>query len=96
MSEQTVERTKYPFSVSVCMPAYNEEANLPGMIGDVVAVMAERFDDFEVVVTNDGSKDRTGEVLRELAQQYPQLRPVDHEVNQGLSLIHISEPTRPY
>ena len=83
MSEQTVERTKYPFSVSVCMPAYNEEANLPGMIGDVVAVMAERFDDFEVVVTNDGSKDRTGEVLRELVQQYPQLRPVDHEVNQG-------------
>ena len=33
MSEQTVERTKYPFSVSVCMPAYNEEANLPGMSG---------------------------------------------------------------
>ena len=83
MTEQTVERTKYPFSVSVCMPAYNEEANLPGMITDVVAVMTERFDDFEVVVTNDGSKDRTGEVLRELALKYPQLRPVDHEVNQG-------------
>ena len=130
MSEQIVERTKYPFSVSVCMPAYNEEANLPGMIADVAAVMAERFDDFEIVVTNDGSKDRTGEVLRELVQQYPQLHPVDHEVNQGygaavftalsnaskdvifftdsdrqfkleeidrlLSLIHISEPTRPY
>ena len=83
MSEHTVERTKYPFSVSVCMPAYNEEANLPGMIADVAAVMDERFDDFEIVVANDGSKDRTGDVLRELAADYPQLRPVDHEVNQG-------------
>jgi glycosyltransferase involved in cell wall biosynthesis len=65
------------------MPAYNEEANLPGMIADVTAIMQARFDDFEIVVTNDGSKDRTGDVLRELAQQYPQLKPVDHEVNQG-------------
>jgi len=71
------------FSLSVCMPAYNEEANLPGMIADVVAIMQPRFADFEIVVTNDGSKDRTGEVLRELAQQYPQLKPVDHAVNQG-------------
>ncbi len=65
------------------MPAYNEEENLPAMIADVVAVMQSRFADFEIVVTNDGSKDRTGEVLRELAQQYPQLKPVDHTVNQG-------------
>lgn len=74
---------KYDFSLSVCMPAYNEEANLPDMIADVVAVMEPRFDDFEIVVTNDGSKDRTGQVLEELAQRYPQLKPVHHEVNQG-------------
>ena len=72
-----------PFSLSVCMPAYNEEANLPGMIADVVAIMQPRFADFEIVVTNDGSKDRTGQVLAELAQQYPQLKPVNHTVNQG-------------
>ena len=71
------------FSLSVCMPAYNEEANLPGMIADVVAIMQPRFADFEIVVTNDGSKDRTGAVLRELAARYPQLKPVDHAVNQG-------------
>ena len=35
------------------------------------------------VVANDGSKDRTGEVLRELAQRYPQLKPVEHPINQG-------------
>ncbi len=65
------------------MPAYNEEPNLPGMIADVVEVMRTRTTDFEIVVTNDGSKDRTGDVLRQLTQQYPQLRPIDHPVNQG-------------
>jgi glycosyltransferase involved in cell wall biosynthesis len=65
------------------MPAYNEEENLPAMIADVVAIMRSRFDEFEIVVTNDGSKDRTGAVLQELAQQYPELKPVSHEVNQG-------------
>lgn len=70
-------------SISVCMPAYNEEQNLPGMIADVVSVMRARGGDFEIVVTNDGSKDRTGAVLQELAQTYPELRPVDHPVNRG-------------
>ncbi len=71
------------YRISVCMPAYNEEENLPEMIADVVRVMQARCADFEIVVTNDGSKDRTGEVLEELARRYPQLRPVHHEVNQG-------------
>lgn len=65
------------------MPAYNEEANLTSMITDVVSVVAPRFSDFEIIVTNDGSKDRTGEVLRELARQYPELKPVDHQINKG-------------
>jgi glycosyltransferase involved in cell wall biosynthesis len=45
--------------------------------------MRARCPDFEIVVANDGSKDRTGEVLEELARQYPELRPVHHPVNQG-------------
>ncbi len=70
-------------NISVCMPAYNEEANLPGMIADVVTVMRARFQDFEIVVANDGSRDRTGAVLEEMARQYPELRPVHHAVNRG-------------
>lgn len=53
------------------------------MIADVVAVMRPRFEDFEIVVTNDGSKDGTGQVLEQLAAQYPKLKPVHHEVNRG-------------
>jgi len=70
-------------SLSVCMPAYNEEDNIAAMVVDVIAVMQTRFDDLEVVVTDDGSKDRTGEVLDGLCAEHPQLMPVHHEVNQG-------------
>jgi glycosyltransferase involved in cell wall biosynthesis len=70
-------------SVSICMPAYNEEENLPAMVADVVEVMRARCDDWELVVANDGSRDRTGAVLEELAQRVPELKPVHHAVNQG-------------
>ena len=70
-------------SLSVCMPAYNEEENIAEMVSDVLEVMNPRFDDLEIVVTNDGSKDGTGQVLDDLAQRVPELKPVHHGVNQG-------------
>lgn len=49
--------------VSVLVPARNEEAN----IGDCVqSLLAQDYPDFEVVVLNDGSTDRTGEILEDL------------------------------
>lgn len=70
-------------SLSVVMPAYNEEANIEGMLADVLSVMGPRFPDLEVVVVNDGSKDRTGEVVRAFAAQHPQVRLVEHPRNLG-------------
>jgi len=70
-------------SLSVCMPAYNEEENIAEMVSAVLDVMEPRFEDIEIVVTNDGSKDGTGQVLDELAQRIPRLQPVHHQVNQG-------------
>ncbi len=74
---------KYPYTLSVAMPAYNEEENIEAMIQEVIEVMEPRFDDFEIVVTNDGSADRTGEVLREIASRDPRVKPVEHPKNLG-------------
>ena len=70
-------------SLSVVMPAYNEEANIEGMLDEVLAAMASRCADLEVVVVNDGSKDRTGEVVQSYSQKHPQVRLVEHERNKG-------------
>jgi glycosyltransferase involved in cell wall biosynthesis len=70
-------------SLSISFPAYNEEANIGKAIEDAVRVASRLTDDFEVVVVDDGSADRTVDVVLEYAGRYPQVRLVDHEVNQG-------------
>ena len=75
-------------SISVTLPAYNEEENIRPMVSEVVEVMARlvedgQIEDYEVIVVNDGSRDNTAQVVDELSQQFPAVRPVDHEVNRG-------------
>jgi glycosyltransferase involved in cell wall biosynthesis len=65
------------------MPAYNEEANVGAMIEDARSVVSEITEDYEIVVVNDGSKDRTAAVVEEKAAKYPQVRLVQHPVNLG-------------
>ncbi|MFZ5919296.1 MAG: glycosyltransferase family 2 protein [Chloroflexota bacterium] len=70
-------------SITVAMPAYNEAENIEAMVKDVIQVMDTLTDDYEVIVVNDGSRDATGDVVRSMEQHYPQVRLVQHPVNQG-------------
>lgn len=70
-------------SISVAMPAYNEAENIEGMVEDVIQVMNSLVDDYEVIVVDDGSRDATSQVVKSLEERYPQVRLVQHEVNQG-------------
>jgi glycosyltransferase involved in cell wall biosynthesis len=70
-------------SISAVLPAYNEEE----VISHSVAAMVKTFEalgaDYEVIVVNDGSRDRTGEILTRLGQENPRVRMVAHKTNQG-------------
>ncbi len=50
--------------ISVIIPAYNEEAGIGGVLEEVEEVLRGSGLDFEIVVVNDGSTDRTGEIVR--------------------------------
>lgn len=65
------------------IPAYKEEENIGLLIEDIVAIVHPLTDDLEIVVVDDGSPDGTAAVVREKAAQYPQVRLIQHEVNQG-------------
>jgi glycosyltransferase involved in cell wall biosynthesis len=65
------------------MPAYNEEANIEPQVHDVVNTLRSVTDDYEVIVVNDGSRDRTGEIVSRLSAAMPPVRLVQHERNQG-------------
>jgi len=65
------------------MPAYNEADNIAAMVELVKTRTAGLVDDLEIIVVDDGSKDGTGDIIRELALRDPRVRLVQHSVNQG-------------
>ncbi len=72
-------------SISVVLPAYNEEAIIERTVRHVAEVLRCLTDDFEIIVTDDGSRDRTGAILAELQRREPALplRVVTHQHNRG-------------
>jgi len=70
-------------SLSVVLPAYNEEHIIGATLEQVLNVLAAWVRDFEVIVVNDGSTDRTGEILAAITEAEPRVRVVTHERNQG-------------
>jgi dolichyl-phosphate beta-glucosyltransferase len=70
-------------SCSIVIPAYNEEKRLPRTLRSIIAFRQAKSWDIEVVVVNDGSKDKTADVARSFAQEYPFIRLVDNAVNCG-------------
>jgi len=70
--------------VAVVLPAYREEANLEACVEDMLGALAVVDERHYVVIVNDGSDDRTGDVADMLAARHPgRVEVVHHEVNKG-------------
>jgi len=69
--------------LSLCLPAYNEAANIEDTLDGAFAILPEFVEDFEIVVANDGSRDGTGEILARYAETEPRLRVATHAENLG-------------
>lgn len=70
-------------SVSAVFPAYNDGGTIASMVTAALIALRQVTDDYEIIVTNDGSRDYTGRVLDELAIRYPELKVIHHPYNQG-------------
>lgn len=69
--------------VSILIPCFNETLNVEDTVG---AAMAQRYANFEVIAIDDGSRDATALLLGRLAEDYPTLRVVRLEANQGKAM----------
>lgn len=69
--------------LSVVIPVYNEEANLPELLDRVTATLVALGRPYEIVMVNDGSRDRSLALLREAAGRDPHLVVVDFNRNYG-------------
>ena len=77
-------------SLSVIMPAHNEEAAIAGTVHGVVNTLKAWVPDFEVIVVNDGSKDRTRSIVEEIAASDQHVGLINHTVNQGYGAALVS------
>ena len=73
-------------SLSIVIPAYNEERNLANLIKETLNDAKKVTSDFEVIIVNDGSKDKTAFIADSLAKTYKNIKVLHHEKNQGLAL----------
>jgi glycosyltransferase involved in cell wall biosynthesis len=70
-------------SLSIVLPAYNEEAVIARTVEGVDEVVRRLADDYEIIVVDDGSRDATGQRLAELRGRFPRLRVETHMRNRG-------------
>jgi glycosyltransferase involved in cell wall biosynthesis len=72
-----------PVSVSVFFPCYNEQDNVGRVVKRAIEVLEPTGADFEVIIVNDGSADRTGQAADEIAKTDKRIKAVHHAKNQG-------------
>jgi glycosyltransferase involved in cell wall biosynthesis len=71
-------------SVSLVIPMFNEEENIEHAIDCAAAALERCSGDYEIVVVNDASTDRSAEIVARLAEANPRIRLLRHEVNRKL------------
>lgn len=85
-------------SLTIAIPAYNEEESLPWVLSNILQDAPQHFSDFEILVIDDGSTDTTRKIAEGFAKKDKHLRVV-HQTNQGYGgamLRGIQEATKAY
>ena len=71
----------YPKLITIIIPVYNTEQYLTTCLD---SLLQQTFQDFEVILIDDGSKDKTGDICDEYASRFPKIK-VIHQKNRGVS-----------
>lgn len=72
-------------NISVIVPLYNEEESLPELEAWIERVMTENHFTYEIIFVDDGSNDRSWEVIRSLREKNPAVRAIRFQRNYGKS-----------
>ncbi len=71
--------------ISVVIPLYNEEESIPELYAWIERVMKEKKFSYEVIFINDGSTDRSWEIIAELSEKCPEVKGIKFRRNYGKS-----------
>ncbi len=74
---------KTPVSISVFFPCYNEQDNIARTVQQSLDVLEKLDADFEVIIVNDSSTDKTGQIADQITKQNKNVKVVHHPENLG-------------
>lgn len=74
---------RIPGSLTLILPAYNEEENIVPVVEAALRTLPGYTDVFEIIVVDDGSRDRTGELVRQMVDRDKRVRLASHKRNRG-------------
>ena len=69
--------------LSLFFPAYNEEGNIKNTVEKAIPILKNIASKYELLIVDDGSKDKTGEIADKLAEEYSFIQVIHHCSNQG-------------
>ncbi len=70
-------------SISVILPAYNEEATIKDTVTTIHDFLSSTFNNFEIIVVNDGSSDKTAEIVNNMFDRIKGLKLLTNSRNRG-------------
>lgn len=77
-------------SLSIVIPAYNEEENIAYIVKDTIKKLPKYFKKFEIIVVDDGSTDKTGQIADKLQSKLSKHVSVIHQKNGGFSVAMLN------
>lgn len=69
--------------ISIVIPAYNEEARLPQRLDEIIPYLEKDNYDYEIIIVDDGSKDKTVEYAKRWMRKNKRIRLLENETNMG-------------
>lgn len=71
-------------SISLIFLMFNEETNIASVLQDAISYCKSALHDWELLVIDDGSTDRSAEIVKAIQKDTPQIRLIQHQKNQGM------------
>lgn len=84
LNEHLAAKVKHEIELSLVVPSYNEEQRLPIMLDQTIGYLSQKKIKYEIIVVNDGSKDKTSEVaIKKGKAESANLYVVEYPKNRG-------------
>jgi len=85
-----IQQQYFPQTISFVVLALNEESFIDNTIETIIlAAKNSKISDYEIIMVNDGSSDRTGEIMDQIAACTPKTRTIHNPVNLGLGAAYL-------